>query len=108
MTERYINSEGLVGVMIAPRFGAGFDTWNDIPDLCFDKDVITMLLDNKPIQEIEDFVEEKYKHTGYVSTIGLSDVEVKWLKPGTQFFIEEYDGSESITLIENNPDIKTA
>ena len=108
MPDKYINEEGLVGVIISPRHGAGFHSWNDIPGLCFDRDTIQMLLDGKPIQEIADFVEAKYAHTGYVSTLGLGGSEIIWLKPGTQFFIDEYDGSESITLIENNEDILTA
>lgn len=108
MSDKYINEEGLVGVIISPEFGAGFHTWNDIPGLCFDKDIIQMILEDKPIQDLTDFVEAKYDHTGYVSTLGLSDVRIIWLKPGTQFFIEEYDGSESITLIEDNDDLLTA
>lgn len=108
MTDKYINEEGLVGVIISPGFGAGFHTWNDIPGLCFDKDIIQMILEDKPIQELADFVEAKYEHTGYVSTIGLSAAEIKWVKPGTQFFIDEYDGFESLTPIENNEDLLTA
>lgn len=108
MTDKYINEEGLVGVIISPEFGAGFHTWNEIPGLCFDRDIIQMILEDKPIQEISDFVEAKYEHTGYVSTLGLRDVEIIWLKPGTQFFIYEYDGFESITPIENNEDLLTA
>ena len=108
MTDKYINEEGLVGVIISPGFGAGFHSWNDIPGLCFDKDIIQMILEGKSIQELADFAEAKYEHTGYVSTHGLSDARIIWLKPGTQFFIDEYDGSESITLIEDNEDLLTA
>ena len=108
MTDKYINAKGLVGVIISPEFGAGFHTWNEIPGLCFDRDVIQKLIEDKPIQEISDFVEDKYAHTGYVSTLGLRDAEIVWLKPGTQFFLNEYDGFESITLIENNEALLTA
>lgn len=110
MTERYINSEGLVGVMVSPGYGAGFHTWNNIPELCFDKDIITMILEDKPILEIEKFTEDKYSKYGgdYVSTTGLSSVEIVWLEQGTQFIFEVYDGSESIILIKDNPVIKTA
>ena len=110
MAERYINSEGLVGVMVSPGFGAGFHTWNYIPELCFDKDIITMILEDKPIIEIEEFTVDKYsKYDGdYVSTIGLGSVEIVWLEQGTQFIFEEYDGAESIILIKDNPIIKTA
>lgn len=108
MSDKYINEEGLVGVIISPGFGAGFHSWNDIPGLCFDKDIIQMTLEGKSPQELADFVEAKYKYTGYVSVLGLSQLRITWLKPGTQFFIEEYDGSESITLIENNENLLTA
>ena len=108
MTDKYINEDGLVGVIISPGYGAGFHSWNDIPGLCFDRDIIQMLIEDKPIQEIADFVEAKYAHTGYVSTLGLGGSEIIWLKPGTQFFIDEYDGFESIIPIENNEDLLTA
>ena len=108
MTDKCINEEGLVGVIISPGFGAGFHSWNEIPGLCFDKDIIQMLIENKPIQEIADFVEAKYDHTGYVSTLGLEQAKVHWVEPGTQFFIDEYDGSESLTLIKDNENLLTA
>lgn len=108
MTDKYINDEGLVGVIISPGFGAGFHSWNDIPGLCFDKDIIQMIMEDKPIQELEDFVEAKYEHTEDVSTSGLAQAEVHWIEPGTQFFIDEYDGSESLTLIKDNENLLTA
>lgn len=108
MSDKYINEEGLVGVIISPGFGAGFHSWNDIPGLCFDKDIIQMIIEDKSIQELADFVKAKYEHTGYVSTLGLAQAEVHWVKPGAQFFIDEYDGFESITPIENNEDLLTA
>lgn len=108
MTDKYINAKGLVGVIISPGFGAGFHSWNDIPGLCFDRDIIEMIIDDKPYQEIESFVRAKYDHTGYVSTLGLAQAEVHWVEPGTQFFIDEYDGSESLTLIKDNEDLLTA
>ena len=108
MTDKYINEEGLVGVIISPGFGAGFHTWNAIPGLCFDKDIIQMILEDKSVQELVDFAETKYAYTGYVCTLGLAAAEIMWVKPGTQFFIDEYDGFESITPIENNEDLLTA
>lgn len=108
MTDKYINDEGLVGVIISPGYGAGFHSWNDIPGLCFDKDIIQMILEHKSNQELEDFIKAKYVRIGYVYVPSLSQLGVTWLKPGTQFFIDEYDGSESITLIENNEDLLTA
>ena len=55
-----------------------------------------------------DFVEAKYEHTGYVSTLGLEQAKVHWVEPGTQFFIDEYDGSEILTLIKDNENLLTA
>ena len=108
MSDKYINAKGLVGVIISPEFGAGFHSWNDIPGLCFDRDIIQMIIEDKPLQELVDFAENKYAYTGYICTLGLAQAEVHWVELGTQFFIDEYDGFESLTPIENNEDLLTA
>lgn len=96
MTEKYYNEKGEVGVLYSPGFGAGWSTWNsgEAEELIFDKTLVEMILEKKPQEEIEKYVEEKWGDDIY--TGGLEGVCVKFLPKGTAFVIEEYDGSESI------------
>lgn len=107
MRKRVTNSKGDVAVIISPGYGAGFHTWNDIPELCFCPVIINhMLLGtlNSVINE-EEFIQSINSYYGlekdnYICTMGLFDAEIVWIPKGTAFLINEYDGSESINYIK--------
>jgi hypothetical protein len=97
--------DGKVAVLYSPGFGAGWSTWNMYPEgrdsplseLLFDSVIVDFVL-NKPenwLQGIEAYCELIYPgaYTG-----GASDLEVMWIPAGSQFLVEEYDGSESVVL----------
>jgi hypothetical protein len=42
---------------------------------------------------------ESLGYTGY--TGGADDVQIEWLEPGVRFFVDEYDGSESLRTFED-------
>jgi hypothetical protein len=90
--------DGKVAVLYSPDFGAGWSTWNTLlPELLFDPIIVDFVL-NKPenwLQGIEAYCELVYpgSYTG-----GASDLEVMWIPAGSQFLVEEYDGSESVVL----------
>ena len=95
--------DGMVAVLISPSFGAGFHTWNDIPNLCFCPYIVNHIL-NGTKNEIEESEIKKIYNLAddeWVSTIGLEDVVIEWLPQGTQFTIDEYDGSETILLLSD-------
>lgn len=100
MIEKYYNEKGEVGVVYSPGFGAGWYTWNDIDDegdskeLVFDKTLVKMILEHKSSEEMKEYVEKKWGNTVYCG--GLGACEVAFLPEGTEFVIEEYDGSERI------------
>ena len=95
--EKYIK-DGKVAVLYSPNFGAGWYSWNtDTPELLFDKDIVAAVLDNN-LDKAEEVAIDKYP-TCYLG--GVRDLTVKWLEPGTQFEINEYDGFESITEISS-------
>jgi len=113
MVDKYINKNGDVAVLISPDYGAGWSTWNSeyAEDMLFDKDIVKIIVDN-PIRNIDNYrlrsedldqVEEiaKVKYSGaYLG--GLRDaLEIEWLKPGTDFMVHEYDGSETIMTQED-------
>ena len=96
--------DGKVAVLYSPGHGAGWWTWNtEHTDMLFDPGMV-------------DLVEQYSKHEGFdVNKLrvyaelkwpdaylgGLDSVQIEWLPEGSQFIIEEYDGSESIRTIEN-------
>lgn len=95
--------DGMVAVLVSPGFGAGFHTWNDIPDLCFCPYIVNHILngtkDEISVSEIKKFY--NLPDDKYVSTIGLEDVVIEWLPQGTHFTIDEYEGNESIEYLSN-------
>src|SRR5258706_9126806 len=105
--EKYIRQDGKVAVLIAPGYGAGWSTWGleeDRESMIFDRDLVKAVLKYKTdphgsMDEQKKIVEEKWPKT---YTGGMDDgLKVKWLDPGTDFMIHEYDGSESIWTKED-------
>jgi len=96
--------DGKVAVLVSFGYGAGWSTWGgeDSEKKLFDPVLAQMILDNNHeiTANIVRYVEETYpdSYNG-----GLPDVEVVFLNQGTRFFIDEYDGAESI---ETEDDIK--
>ena len=90
--------DGKVAVLYSPGFGAGWSTWNpQFPDLLFDSIIVDFVL-NRSENWIEGVVAYcSIAYTGLYDT-GVSDLEVAWIPVGSQFLVEEYDGSESVVL----------
>jgi hypothetical protein len=87
---------GLVGVLVSPGFGAGFYTWGAPLEAIFNPTLID-LIENEKIQEAIDFVEKTWED---LYTGGVRNMRVVWIEEGTEFTIEEYDGSEKIVFKE--------
>ena len=89
---------GLVAVLVSRGFGAGWSTWNyEYPDMLYDADVARMLLDGAPLDEIEKLAESKWPDA-YLG--GLDGLYVYWMSPGTKFRVDEYDGAESVEILD--------
>ena len=90
--------DGKVAVLYSPGFGAGWYTWNyDTPEILFDP-AIVKFVENKKWAELDTYVTLKYPE---IYKGGMTDLEVEWIPEGTLFKVNEYDGSESIELKEN-------
>lgn len=95
MTEKVVRN-GRVAVLVSPGFGAGWSTWSrdtDSVEQClFDPETVAWveggMVDSRP-----DF-KAKFGEDFYDG--GASDLVIQWIPVGTQFRIEEYDGSESL------------
>ncbi len=85
--------DGLVAVLYSPGYGAGWFTWNTSrPEILFDPALVE-LVEQEKWEELQAFVVLKYPDI-YVG--GLEDLQIEWMPEGTQFQVNEYDGSESI------------
>lgn len=87
---------GKVGVLVSPGFGGGFFTWGAPEDAIFDPFLID-LIENEKYQDAVDYVEKTYEDA---FTGGVQDLVIQWIPEGSKFIINEYDGSESIQLLD--------
>ena len=88
--------DGKVAVLYSPGFGAGWYSWHSVQELLFDPKVIDMVLEKTSAETIELYCQEVYGTKSYYG--GAEDLEVMWVPTGTQFIIDEYDGSETVTV----------
>ena len=92
--------DGLVAVLYSPGFGAGWSTWNSQFTHCiFDPEIVRMVENEDDPYQIESFAESKYGEEFYGG--GANDLRIAWVPEGSEFIINEYDGSESIRLKED-------
>lgn len=95
--------DGKVAVLTSPGYGAGWSTWNDQQ---FSE---ILLFHPKLVEMIEAGNRDNITEAWIVETLGLEDLylggadtlHIVWLPVGTQFRVEEYDGSESIITLEH-------
>ena len=95
--------DGMVAVLVSPGWGAGFHTWNDIPNLCFCPYIVNHILNGTRDEIKESEIKKCYNlaEDSYISPIGLEDIEIEWVPQGTNFAIIEYDGNESIQYLSD-------
>lgn len=106
MTEKYIK-DGKVAVAYSPGYGAGWSTWifdDELTEtLLFHPDIINMILSNKQSEIDQDWLIEHFgEQFKNVYCGGASNLSIKWLSVGTQFRIDEYDGSEHVIELQND------
>ena len=97
--------DGKVAVLVSPGFGAGWYSWNlDHPGLLFDPVIVDMVLENRH-SEIDDYIAQVCADNELdpdeIYTGGANDLVVRWVDEGKRFRINEYDGSESLVLLDN-------
>lgn len=95
--------DGNIGVLYSPSFGAGWSTWNcDHAEILMFHPLLVEPVHKYQMAQITK--DQMVKDVGFalqmlglelVCDLGLPDLAIAWMKPGTAFFIEEYDGNES-------------
>ena len=95
--ERVIR-DGHVAVLFSPGHGAGWYSWHAIEELLFDSSIVHWV-ESQEIDKIESYVTLKYPNE-YFSD--LENLSIRWVPVGTEFRIDEYDGSESVVIKEED------
>ena len=93
--EKYIK-DGKVGILYSPDYGAGWSTWGSKENkeaMVFCKELCEAVDKGLPLQQIKVIAHARFPEE-YLG--GLDDIKLVFMKPGTRFRIDEYDGSESI------------
>ena len=90
--------DGRVAVLVSRGFGAGWSTWiSDYPECLFDPVLAQMIVDGADEMEIATVAQKRYPEA-YLG--GLDGLDVEWLPVGTKFRVDEYDGAESIEILD--------
>ena len=88
--------DGKVAVLYSPGFGGGWSTWSDgNNDMIFDSVIVDAVENSLPFGRIQEYMEATYPNA-YCGA--YSDLEIRWIEEGTNFKIDEHDGSESIVI----------
>lgn len=92
-----------VAVLYSPNFGAGWYSWHGVEELLFSPEIVSIIEscgedDDKKYNEIMAYMEENYPD---VYAEGARDLTITWLPKGTCFEIGEYDGHESVRVLDH-------
>jgi len=90
--------DGEVAILYSPGYGAGWSTWNsDHSEFMLHDEKLVELVESDQRDKIEEYVKSVYSDK-YICCAGADQLKVEWVPVGTQFIIDEYDGSERITF----------
>ena len=90
--------DGMVAVLVSRGFGAGWSTWNhEYPEMLFDPEIADLVLNGAVEDDIVALASSKYPDAYLGGVDGLS---VRWVPVGTKFRVDEYDGSESLDIMD--------
>ena len=88
-----------VAVLYTADFGAGWFSWNRFnPECIFDPEIAKMVGLGVSAEQIQKYAEKKYG--AEFCAAGADKLAIKWLPEGTKFYIEEYDGRETVVTEE--------
>ena len=95
-----------VAILYSPGFGAGWYSWHGLDELLFDPEIVEMVENEHGVDAIMEYLNNKYNANEYFFG-GADQLSIYWLPVGTKFYINEYDGSESV-VTESDVDWKVA
>ena len=108
--ETYKNEKGEIGILYSPGYGAGWSTWGT-DEMAYDKRVIDIFLKyainssgrltliGVTGSDVARFSEEVRKLYPDEYLGGAKNLVLGFVPPNVPFEIDEYDGSESLCII---------
>lgn len=113
--------DGKIAILYSPGYGAGFSTWCQKKEqeklILFDPDIVELVLKrdlehekldkyNRGIEQELNIKLMKDVNRALLTKYGIEtladSLEVMWLNEGELFYVQEYDGNESIVCGEEN------
>lgn len=88
--------DGKVAVLISNGWGAGFHTWGAPLEAIFDPTLVD-LIERQQYKDAIKYVESTYPD----DVTAVEDLVVQWIPEGAKFIIMEYDGNESIAILDD-------
>lgn len=93
---------GEVAILYSPSFGAGWYTWNtEYPEIIYHPEIVKLVEEDRRDEITESFIKSIIPRVESMYCGGAGELQIMWLEQGTQFTIEEYDGNESVKLIQD-------
>lgn len=99
--------DGNVAVVYSPGFGAAWSTWYS-DDIAFDKEIAEIVMkmehlitddDQAEFNRLQDKIYRIAREKYDLSYLG-QELTIAWIPQGKKFMIKEYDGHESVHLME--------
>ncbi len=95
--EQKVVRNGKVAILVSRSFGAGWSTWASDREIAkkmmFCPALVEAVEAGADRNQLLAVAEEHFPEAYYG---GVEDLAVEWLPEGTAFYIDEYDGSESL------------
>lgn len=93
--------DGKVAVLVSHGFGAGWSTWgNPAEFLAMDSGLVALAEKGATVEEVKSYLNARLGEDNDICLGGWCP-SVEWLPIGTQFYIHEYDGSESLRTTDD-------
>ena len=96
-----------VAILVSDGFGAGWSTWADSEveeKALFCPEIVNMILEGKKDEITDELIASLLGENFY--TGGLGGLDVEWVEQGAIFKIDEYDGSESLFIFDEENGFK--
>ncbi len=106
----HVKRKGKVAVLYSPGYGAGWYSWNTShPECLYHPDIVKRVWEwNKTyvVPSYDDRMALQEELTPVAKALfgddfyagGAGQLTIRWMDPGTAFLVDDYDGSESITV----------
>ncbi len=92
--------EGKVAVLVSYGYGAGWYSWNpEYKEILFHPKLVELVEQKRTSEITEEFMMENLGINMY--PCGVSGLSIVWVKEGTAFEIDEYDGAESLKTLND-------